>query len=146
MKKSRIIFFVTMLLLIASTCTIMGATINTEGYGYGKTYSKSYTGDRTVFYAAGTATQSYTTLYNNYTSSCHMDAMVRGYDTYTGSIVDHSYAVSTKKIGESVHSGYIDRDYDNTRHRYEHTATCYLSPYQMSEIIDDYKYVLFQSN
>ena len=146
MRKYRIILLITMIMLVACTCTVMGASQTGEGKFRNKDYSKSYNGDRTIFCAAGNSTKSYTTIYNNHTSSCHMDALVRGYNNYDGEILGQVYNSGTKAVGEMVHSGYLDRDDSNVWYYYEHKANCYLSPYQMYEVIDTYKYTAKQND
>lgn len=146
MRKYRIILLITMIMLVACTCTVMGASQTGEGKFRNKDYSKSYNGDRTIFCAAGNSTKSYTTIYYSHTSSCHMDALVRGYNNYDGEILGQAYNSGTKAVGEMVHSGYLDRDDSNVWYYYEHKANCYLSPYQMYEVIDTYKYTAKQND
>ena len=75
-----------------------------------------------------------------------MDALVRGYNNYDGEILGQVYNSGTKAVGEMVHSGYLDRDDSNVWYYYEHKANCYLSPYQMYEVIDTYKYTAKQND
>lgn len=139
MKKSRIILLVTMLLLVASTSMAIGATVDTNARWYASPYSKTFTGDRTSVRIVGNATTCYTEIFNDYTSSCHMDALVREYHIING-VQNQTYNVGTKDVGESVSSGNLSRDYDNTSYYYVHEATCYYSAYQMNQIYDSYRY------
>ena len=145
MRKSRIILLVTMILLVACTCTVMGASVTTSERWHASSYSKTYKGDRTSVRVVGNSSNSYTQIYNDYTSSCHMDALVREYHIING-VQNQAYNSGTKSVGESVSSGNISRDYDNTSYYYVHEAKCYLSPYQMNEIMDSYYYRANQQN
>ena len=75
-----------------------------------------------------------------------MVALVIGYNNYDGEILGQVYNSGTKAVGEMVHSGYLDRDDSNVWYYYEHKANCYLSPYQMYEVIDTYKYTAKQND
>ncbi len=144
MKKSRIILLVTMLLLVASTCcTVWGKSYSGEEYKYNQTYQKTFSGARTTFMAKGTGlteatAKCYTAITNDYTTSCYMDAYVYEMDMISG-LVNYDYSVGTYGSGYTLESGDIARDYNNTRMYYEHKATCYQSPYQMTEV-DTYYY------
>lgn len=142
MKKSRIILLVTMLLLVASTCTVWGMTYTEEGHWRNEEYAETFRGEKTSFCAEATENQSHTTITNISSSSCHMDAIVREYEII-GTQLNQSYNVGSKSFGGVVDSGYLNRNNSNSR-KYVHEATCYLSPYQMNQTVDVYKYTAFQ--
>ena len=144
MKKSRMILLVTMLLLVASTCTVWGTTYDDEGAHRNSSYTKKFDSVKTTFTAVGNNTQCYTTLYNKTSSGCHIDAMVREYNVYTGNVLNQAYNIGTKGAGETIHSGYLNRNYTSSLYYYEHSATHYQSPYQMSQIVDSYVYTAYQ--
>ena len=151
MKKSRTILLVTMLLLVASTCsTVLGAgyTYNGCDYEYNQTYEIECTGERTMFKAKGTSASpataiAYTSIKNNYDSSCYMDTYVYEY-SYISGYQNHLYKVGTYGSGVTIESGDLSRRYNNTSYYYVHEANCYQSPYQMVTV-DSYIYTANQA-
>lgn len=73
-----------------------------------------------------------------------MDAMVIEYEI-TGEQLNQVYNVGSKPPEDVIHSGYLNRSSRDTSRKYEHKATCYLSPYQMNQTVDVYQYTAYQN-
>lgn len=145
MKKSRIILLVTMLLLVASTCTVWGTTRTVREERRGDTYTEFVGGQEARLCAVGTSSAAYTTMIN--TSSEQANRQLNAY------ISEYSYAemdwTATKTngsyvaTGDSVNSGSITRNMNSYVVEYHHEAISALSPYQ-PQAIDDLTFIADQ--
>ena len=129
MKTKRLIFVVTVLILVASTCTVWGATYNGTDRQRDKTYVKYLEGNRTQLCAAGTSTYAYSTMYNEYTENCQVSVSVLEYSYFHETFVASSADASYLQPGYSMGSGSIERKISNVAVDYYHRGICYLSPY-----------------
>lgn len=105
-------------------------------------YNKTISGERTEFQAKGTLYESYSVIYNRYTTSCYMDATVKIYN-YDYGITETKYNVGTKAVGGSVATDSVSRNCDDEHYQYRHYGTCYQSPYQM-QVVDEYTFIANQ--
>lgn len=143
MKKVKCIFGVTLLLLITITSVAWAGSYRETADVLSVAYSKTISGERTEFQAKGTLYESYSVIYNRYTTACYMDVTVKNYHCLEG-IIETKYNVGTKAVGASVATESVSRDCEEPFTQIWHLGTCYQSPYQM-QVVDEYEFYANQS-
>ncbi len=126
MKKTRVFFFTVMLMLVALTGTVMGATESKNVRGQIYTYQK--TGTRIIFTAASAVkTCCYSTVFNKTNTTLNCAASVREY-VYDEGWRPEWRTRSNISSGLIVSSPVYPRYADSYTRYFLHFGGCYVSP------------------
>lgn len=128
MRKFKVAFAATMLMIMALTAGVMGYSgtkyVGTEPY-----YIKSLA-TRAIFRAIGesgnSSAVSYSTIYNRTDTPYSMQATVSEYK-YAGGLKNSQYYRATARAGEVVESGDITRHYNDTSYYYLHNGYVFVA-------------------
>ena len=141
MKKIRIVFSLTLMLLLMVSSTAFATSISKTERVRNFDYSKRMDGSYSMFYAVGQNGKAYTTITNTTKNTYYYTADVYEYE-YEKGYINRSEAGKTLGSGQQLSTASISRSKDNYIRFYLHVAKCSVSQYYSSEL----DYFSFKAN